>query len=143
MCAERSASNRGKRFSDKTNMVQYWVDGFGNSEIDSDFIKNWRRDIVKIKPVFKINNKGENVLGHSAPYPSEIPNMAIKYFSFPGDLVLDPFAGSFTTCISAKNLGRVGIGCEINKDMYREAIVSKIQSETSFLSSENSFIELN
>ncbi len=124
-------------------MVQYWVDYFGDSDIEPDFIKNWRRDIVKIKPVFKINNKGENVLGHSAPYPVEIPNMAIKYFSFPGDLVLDPFAGSFTTCISAKNLGRVGIGCEINQEMYRDAIISKIQSETSILSLEENFFELN
>ena len=142
-CAERSASNRGKRFSDKTNLVQYWVENFDDSTIKDEFIKEWRRDIVKIKPVFKINNKGENVLGHSAPFPSEIPNMAIKYFSFPGDIVLDPFGGSFTSCISAFNLGRTGVGCEINKEMYRNAIISKIKSETSFLSNENNFFELN
>ena len=142
-CAERSASNRGKRFSDKTNLVQYWVDNFGDSSISEVFIKNWRRDIVKLKPVFKINNKGENVLGHSAPYPSDIPEMAIRYFSFPGDNVLDPFGGSFTSCISAHNLGRVGIGCEINKDMYRDAIISKITSETNFLSNEPNYLELN
>jgi len=138
-CAERSASNRGKRFSDKTNIVQYWVEYYGDSSISSEFIKNWRRDIVKIKPVFKINNKGENVLGHSAPYPSDIPDMAIKYFSFPGDIVLDPFGGSFTSCISAYNLGRVGVGCEINKDMYRDAILSKIN----YLSKEKIYFELN
>jgi DNA modification methylase len=142
-CAERSASNRGKRFSDKTNMVQYWVDEFGDSTIKDDFIKNWRRDIVKLKPVFKINNKGENVLGHSAPYPYEIPEMAIRYFSYPGDVVLDPFGGSFTSCISAYNLDRIGVGCEINKDMYRDAILSKIISETNFLNNEPNYLELN
>lgn len=142
-CAERSASNRGKRFSDKTNMVQYWYEKFGDSEIKPEFIKDWRRDIIKLKPVFKINNKGENVLGHSAPYPSEIPQMAIKYFSYPGDNVLDPFAGSFTTCIEANKLNRVGIGCEINKEMYKDAIISKIQNELSFLSNEEKFCELN
>lgn len=142
-CAERSASNRGKRFSDKTNLTQYWVDNFGDSTISDVFIKNWRRDIVKLKPVFKINNKGENVLGHSAPYPSDIPEMAIRYFSFPGDFVLDPFGGSFTSCISAYNLGRVGVGCEINKEMYRDAILSKISSETNFLSSKTNYLELN
>lgn len=142
-CSERSASNRGKRFSDKTNMVQYWVERFGDSTISDEFIKVWRRDIVKIKPVFKINNKGENVLGHSAPFPSEIPEMAIRYFSFPGDLVLDPFGGSFTTCISAFKLNRTGIGCEINREMYKEAIVSKINTETNFLSNETNFFELN
>lgn len=142
-CAERSASNRGKRFSDKANLAQYWVENYGDSTISDVFIKNWRRDIVKIKPVFKINNKGENVLGHSAPYPSEIPEMAIRYFSFPGDLVLDPFGGSFTSCISAHQLGRTGIGCEINKEMYRDAILSKIDSETNFLSNEKNYLELN
>jgi len=142
-CAERSASNRGKRFSDKTNLVQYWFEHYGDSTIEDEFIKNWRRDIVRIKPVFKINNKGENVLGHSAPYPNEIPDMAIKYFSFPGDIVLDPFGGSFTSCISAFNLGRVGVGCEINRDMYRDAILSKINSETNFLSNETNYLELN
>jgi DNA modification methylase len=142
-CAERSASNRGKRFSDKTNMVQYWFDEFEDSSINDDFIKNWRRDIIKLKPVFKINNKGENVLGHSAPYPYEIPEMAIRYFSYPGDVILDPFGGSFTSCISAKNLGRIGVGCEINKEMYRDAIISKNQSETSFLSSDKNYSELN
>lgn len=142
-CAERSASNRGKRFSDKTNMVQYWVDEFGESSINEEFIKNWRRDIIKIKPVFKINNKGENVLGHSAPFPNQIPEMAVRYFSYPGDVVFDPFGGSFTSCISAKLLGRIGVGCEINKEMYRDAIISKIQSETGFLSNEENYEELN
>jgi DNA modification methylase len=142
-CAERSASNRGKRFSDKTNMVQYWVDEFGDSTISNNFIKNWRRDIIKLKPVFKINNKGENVLGHSAPYPYEIPEMAIRYFSYPGDVVLDPFGGSFTSCISAKNLGRIGVGCEINKEMYREAIIGKINNETNFLDNNHNYLELN
>lgn len=142
-CGERSASNRGKRFSDKTNLVQYWFKYYGDSTISDEFIKTWRRDIIKFKPVFKINNKGENVLGHSAPYPSDIPDMAIKYFSFPGDIILDPFAGSFTSCISAYNLGRVGVGCEINKDMYRDAILYKINSETNFLSNETNYLELN
>jgi len=142
-CAERSASNRGKRFSDKTNMVQYWVDEFGESSIDEKFIKDWRRDIIKIKPVFKINNKGENVLGHSAPFPNQIPEMAVRYFSYPGDVVFDPFGGSFTSCISAKLLGRIGVGCEINKEMYRDAIISKIQNETGFLSNEENYEELN
>jgi DNA modification methylase len=142
-CAERSPSNRGKRFSDKTNMVQYWVDEYLDSTIDEGLIKNWRRDIVKIKPVFKINSKGENVLGHSAPFPREIPEMAIRYFSYPGDVVLDPFAGSFTTCIVAKLCGRIGLGSEINKEIYRNAIISKIESETNFLTNDQNFEELN
>ena len=92
-----------------------------------------------MKPVFKINNKGENTLGHSAPYPVEIPEMAVRYFSFPGDIVLDPFAGSFTSIIVANNLNRIGIGCEINKEMYKDAILDRLSNEIG----EDSIFELN
>lgn len=42
--------------------------------------------------------------------------LGIKMFSFVGDTVLDPFLGSGTTCLAAKNLNRNSIGYEINKD---------------------------
>ncbi|MCL1946701.1 MAG: site-specific DNA-methyltransferase [Chitinivibrionia bacterium] len=123
-CFERSPANRGKRFSLKTIMTQ------GRQEnvfaIDNDFIKKWRRDIVKINPVIKINSKGENVLGHTAPFPFEIPEFAIKMFSYPKEFVLDPFAGSFTSAIEAKKLDRVGIGIELNKKMFRDAGIKNI-----------------
>ena len=40
----------------------------------------------------------------------------IKYYSFCGDLILDPFVGSGTTIISAFKLNRKSIGFEIHKD---------------------------
>jgi len=125
-CFERSQANRGKRFSLKTIMTQSRQSKI--FEIDDDFIKKWRRDIIKINPVIKINCKGENILGHSAPFPAEIPAFAIKMFSYPGDLVLDPFGGSFTSAIEAKKLDRVGVGIEINKDMFRSAILKNIEN---------------
>ncbi|MDR0303875.1 MAG: site-specific DNA-methyltransferase [Chitinispirillales bacterium] len=128
-CFERSPANRGKRFSLKTIMTQ----GRQNDvfSIDNDFIKKWRKDIVKINPVIKINNKGENVLGHTAPFPFEIPEFAIKMFSYPNEFVLDPFAGSFTSVIAAKKLGRIGIGIELNKKMFREAGIKNIYNNFS------------
>ena len=124
---ERSESNRGKRFSLKTIMTQ---NPFQQSDniIDDDFIDLWRRDIHKLSPVIKINNKKENKLGHTAPYPSEIPEMAIKYFSYRGDIVLDMFGGSFTTCISAAKLGRFGLGFELRKDLFEDSIKKNITS---------------
>ena len=55
--------------------------------------------------------------------------MAINFFSYPGELVLDPFAGSFTTPIVANKFNRVGIGIEINKDLFRESILQNIQKK--------------
>jgi len=52
---------------------------------------------------------------HLAMYPEELPKRLIKMFSFVGDIVLDPFLGSGTTTLAAKNLDRNSIGFEINK----------------------------
>jgi len=126
-CFLRSKSNRGKRFSLKTIMAQ--VGQKEENVINKELIKKWRRDIVKFSPVIKINSKGENILGHTAPFPEDIPEMAINFFSYPGELVLDPFAGSFTTPIVANKFNRVGIGIEINKDLFRESILQNIQKK--------------
>ncbi|HEC2786645.1 TPA: site-specific DNA-methyltransferase, partial [Campylobacter jejuni] len=110
-CFERSAANRGKRFSAKTYFTQN--EAFNqNSQIDKDFIYAWRRDIKKINPVIKINSKKQNFLGYSAPFPKEIPEFAIRMFSYKGEKVLDPFMGIGTSVKVANELGRIGIGIE-------------------------------
>jgi DNA modification methylase len=126
-CFKRSKANRGKRFSLKTIMTQSRQDKrYG---IEPEFIKKWRRDIIKINPVIKINSKGENKLGHTAPFPIEIPKMAVNLFSYPTEIVLDPFGGSFTSIIAAKQLGRIGIGIELNKKMFEKSIKSNLQNK--------------
>lgn len=82
--------------------------------------------IVKINPVIKINSKGENTLGHTAPFPEDIPEMAIRYYTGINDLVVDMFSGSGATCLVAKKLQRNYIGFEINPD-YIEIANKRIQ----------------
>ena len=122
-CFERSKSNRGKRFSLRSIIM----DELKVNEIEADFIKKWRRDIIKLNPTIKINSKGENTLGHTAPFPPAIPEFAVKTLSGKGEIVLDPFAGSFTTAIEAVKLGRIGVGIELNKRMFGEAIQQNIK----------------
>ena len=54
--------------------------------------------------------------GHIAVFPEELPKRLIKMFAFVGDTILDPFLGSGTTSLAAKNLGRNSIGYEINAE---------------------------
>jgi DNA modification methylase len=124
---DRSDSNRGKRFSLKTINIQDENKQINNI-IPEEFIDNWRRDIHKLSPVIKINNKKENKIGHTAPFPKEIPEMAIRYYSYTGDIVLDMFSGSFTTAIEANKLGRIGVGIELRKDLFEDCIKTNIKN---------------
>jgi DNA modification methylase len=50
---------------------------------------------------------------HLAPFPYELPGRCIPLTTEPGQVVLDPFAGSGTTMDVAESLDRVGIGCDL------------------------------
>ena len=76
-----------------------------NSKVDNDYE---RTNVWKINPETKSK--------HPAPYPELLVDNLIKYYSFCGDLILDPFVGSGTTVISAFKLNRRSIGFEIHKD---------------------------
>lgn len=60
----------------------------------------------------------DNIDGHTAPYPYELPYRCIKLYSFVGDFILDPFGGSGTTTLAAIDLKRNSIISEINKTYY-------------------------
>jgi len=62
------------------------------------------------------NFAGVKQNGHIAMFPEELPARLIKMFSFAGETVLDPFLGSGTTSLAAKNLSRNSVGYEINTD---------------------------
>ena len=66
-------------------------------------------------------------VGHPAPFPEELPRRLIKIYSYPGDLVLDPFAGSGTTLVAAKRLGRLSLGVEINP-VFCDLTVSNLRT---------------
>jgi modification methylase len=53
--------------------------------------------------------------GHPAPYPVALAERLIRLFSFAGDTVLDPFAGTGTTLVAALLTGRNSIGVEIER----------------------------
>jgi site-specific DNA-methyltransferase (adenine-specific) len=62
---------------------------------------------------------------HFATFPPELPERCIRAGSRPGDLVLDPFAGSGTTLMVARDLGRDYLGIELNPH-YRPLIEERV-----------------
>lgn len=55
-------------------------------------------------------------VGHPAPFPKALPYRLIQLYTFKGEVVLDPFCGSGTTCLAARKSGRRFVGYEINPD---------------------------
>ena len=79
--------------------------------------------------------------GHIAMFPEELPKRLIKMFAFVGDIVLDPFLGSGTTTLTAKNLNRNSVGYEINPD-FIPLIEKKLQvNQTDLLGAKFDFIK--
>ncbi|RKZ27877.1 site-specific DNA-methyltransferase [bacterium] len=88
------------------------------SKLEKDFwIKVKKSDVWLMKP----EGSGDN-RSHPAPFPYELPYRLIKAYSFVGENVLDPFLGSGTTLVAARDLKRNGVGYEINPEFAIEAI---------------------
>ena len=84
------------------------------------------------------NFPGEKQDKHLAMFPEELPARLIKMFSFVGDTVLDPFLGSGTTTLAARNLGRNSTGYEINKD-FLPVIKEKVDVDQRTIFQDTSF----
>jgi DNA modification methylase len=68
--------------------------------------------------------------GHPAPFPIELARRAVRLSTWPGETVLDPFAGSGTALLAAHQLGRRAIGIEPS-ERYCALAVSRL-AQTSF-----------
>jgi len=76
----------------------------GNNESNSEYIKACRRAGIKI---------------HPARFPAALPEFFIKLCTVPGELVVDPFAGSNTTGFVAETLERYWIASELDEEYVR------------------------
>jgi modification methylase len=61
---------------------------------------------------------GTSAKEHPAPFPVEIAYRLIRMFSFVGDTILDPFAGTFSSALAALRAQRNSIGNEIDPDYF-------------------------
>ena len=78
--------------------------------------ERWNLTVWNITNVLPMAGRVEEGI---AAFPDEIPRRLIKLFTMIGETVFDPFAGSGTTLKVAKELGREGIGYEIDLELKR------------------------
>ncbi len=68
------------------------------------------------KDVWRIDAESATRIGHPAPFPVELPRRLIDLYTYRGDIVLDPFAGSGTTLVAAARTGRIGVGYDTDPE---------------------------
>jgi DNA modification methylase len=66
-------------------------------------------------------------IGHPAPFPVELPKRLIEFYTYEGDIVLDPFMGSGSTAIAALETKRHFVGYEISEE-YVNLANTRIQN---------------
>jgi len=77
-------------------------------------------------PQVKHNSKDRRACGdHPAPFPTLLAKRLILLYSLPGDLVGDPFCGTGTSCVGAKETGRAFIGADI---MYEDLRAKRLEA---------------
>ncbi len=85
------------------------------STISRDDFLEWTKSVWTFPAV------SARKVGHPAPFPEELPHRLIQLYTCTGEVVLDPFAGSGTTCLAAKRDRRRYIGYEINESYIQLA----------------------
>lgn len=93
-----------------------------------DELGNWPAlvsNVWTIRPEF-------NRLGHPVPFPVEVAARAIRLSTWPGETVLDPFCGSGSALLAAKQLGRRAIGIELSERYCEEAALRLSQGVLDF-----------
>lgn len=87
----------------------------GESTMSGEEFLRWTESIWKVQP------ESAKQVGHPAPFPIAIPHRLINLYSYKGDIVMDPFCGSGTTCVAARNCGRQYVGIERNPKFVKLA----------------------
>ncbi|HYF46009.1 MAG TPA: site-specific DNA-methyltransferase [Acidimicrobiales bacterium] len=97
--------------------------GDGESTLTKDEFMEATTDL------WELPTESAHRVGHPAPFPVELPRRLIELFTYPGDLVLDPFMGSGSTAVAAVRTGRHYVGYDTDP-AYVEAAEARLAGES-------------
>lgn len=80
---------------------------------------NSKKVLGNVWKIPRVRYKMKEYENHPTQKPTKLMEIMIKASSNPGDVVLDPFAGSFTTAVVAQKLNRKSISIEISEEYYK------------------------
>jgi adenine-specific DNA-methyltransferase len=137
--------NPTKRLSGRWESIQWFVKDINNYVFNLDDIKvpyitkndkrldpNGGRNPTDVWYFNRVNNmtkKKLNISEFPCIYPVPMIERILKMSSNTGDVVLDPFLGSGTTLVACENLGRKGIGFELDRELEK-VIKLRLENET-------------
>jgi site-specific DNA-methyltransferase (adenine-specific) len=105
-------------FSPRNNVWRYVPEFEKDDEAAEDVVAS---EIRRYVVGGGFGQKDRSAYKHPATYPEQLAADHILTWSRPGDVVLDPMAGSFTTCLAAQRLDRQFIGIDISKEYCEDA----------------------
>lgn len=140
------ATGRGRRFAADRNPLQYkavpvteyvmvyrkksdlLIDWFIRNHPDKNVVNASKvADNYEKTNIWRINPKTNSK--HPAPFPIELADKVVRYYSFENDVVLDPFAGSGTTAAACIANNRRFVLFEINSeyiDLIKDTVISRM-----------------
>jgi len=115
----------------------YAAEGRRANELDG---ATWTRFSISIWSDIR-KSAEEIALKHPAMFPAALAGRLIECFTTQGMVVLDPFVGVGSTVIAAKQLGRKGIGIELNPE-FAEIAKKRLQQRDLFDSGEGTEVTI-
>jgi len=112
-----------------SNKTRYFTRRMRNGETEPSSYQSYPERVIDniwfYETGYMKSAKEDYIFEHPAIFPEALANDHIISWSNPGDIILDPFLGSGTTCVVAKKLNRRSIGIEIN-EKYCEIAVKRL-----------------
>src|SRR5579859_1434787 len=97
--------------------------------------KEWLKSQLGVWEFFYEGRDIRNKEIHPATFPISLPKHVIKLLSHEGELVVDPFVGSGTTLLAARDMNRNAVGFDLQKK-YVELAQSRVETGGMFNSTQ-------